>query len=283
MMKTTVTKSIQITTKNNREKFPIPISLALCLLIVHSVLWFCCISTLATESTGSDDNTKALAAQTDSSHKYKNPEIGMAHECKNHALSAQQYQQILEKLNKSLVEKGNSGEIYFRRAFIYKRMHKYKNALSDCDAAIACNFDNARVRLLKGEALFDLKRYQEAMVETNKSIALDDGKARSYSLRAKINEFLQFYGQALQDISRAINLDTNNASNYEIRAQIAYKVEEYERCIQDADTAIKLNPHSNNAYIIRSQAYEAKNDPKQAKQDKIKARELARGYKEDQF
>lgn len=262
MMKTMVMKSIQITTKNNRKKLPIYVSLAVCLLITHIVLLS--VLAIASETTNTNNDTGT-------------------HTAKSHVLSGQQYQQILEKLDNGLKEKGNSGEIYFHRAFIYKKMQKYKDALSDCDAAIACNFDNARVRLLKGETLFDLKRYQEALLETNKSIALDGNKARAYALKAKISEFLQNYDQALQAISRAIELDMNNASYYEIRAQIAYKVEEYERCIQDANAAIKLDPHSSNAYTVRSLAYAAKDDRKQAKQDKIKARELAKEYKEDQF
>ncbi len=254
------------------KKLPIHIFLAFCLLIIHLAFKFCCVAAIATESTDSGNSSKS-----------KDSEPGIAYKCKNHVLSPQQYQQILEKLNSRLEEKSNLGETYFRRAFIYKKMQKYKDALSDCDAAIACNYDNARVRLLKGEALFGLKRYQEALVETNKSIALDESKARTYALKAKINECLQSYDQALQDISRAINLDENNAGYYEIRAEITYKVEEYERCIQDANSAIQLNHQSSHAYLIRSQAYDAKNDRKQAKQDKIKAHELAKEYEEDQF
>ncbi|HKC67556.1 MAG TPA: tetratricopeptide repeat protein [Bacteroidia bacterium] len=183
------------------------------------------------------------------------------------------YENCLKDLNKVMMLKPNSPDIYCNRGMCYVFMKKTKEAIRDLDEAIKLEPDVAVNYLNRAYAKSDAKDYKGSILDLNKAIAIKPDYAKAFFNRGASEEKLNQLKEALQDYNKAIELNPFYLEAFFGRGALKYKLKDFKGAISDYDKVLKMAPdiESNDFYTYRGQAFEKLGDTLNSKLNYLKA------------
>lgn len=140
----------------------------------------------------------------------------------------------IRSITKIIDKYPNRPEAYIQRGFIYDKMKKYDEAISDYRIANKLG-------------------YNDASIFSNIGVAYDKKKE---------------YAKAEYYYTKAINKDPNDADYYINRGGCYDDMHDYEKALEDYNEAIKIDPEERDAYINRALTYESMKEEAAAETEK---------------
>ena len=136
---------------------------------------------------------------------------------------------------------------------------QYDNAVSEFDAVIADDAENADAYYGRGRAYFDLGEYGKAVTDFEQALALDPDIKEAYVYSGHANYHLEQNNFALQDYTNAIDAGLGDSDVYANRGLIYYHRGEYDHAIGDFDNAIEFDDHNPWLFAARGDVYYSDN------------------------
>ena len=131
----------------------------------------------------------------------------------------------------------------YRRAGLYLKKKKYKEALADLKLASVSFKDSERIRfnisIRRGGILADQRKHKDAISEFTTAIRQFPYVTYAYRKRAESHAKLKDYDSAISDITLAISYTPDDEYLFRTRAIYKYDVGEYLGALADMDTVLK--------------------------------------------
>jgi tetratricopeptide (TPR) repeat protein len=151
----------------------------------------------------------------------------------------------LTKLNRSIQENDKDRTLFEERASCLISLLKFKEAVEDCNKAIALDEQDLRAYHLRSLAFKGMGNLESAKADQEKVALL----ASELSTKNADKE--------IADSSEQIKKTPNDAKGYVNRASAYLNCKDYQNAIADATTAIRLDAKNKAAYLTRMGAYMA--------------------------
>jgi tetratricopeptide (TPR) repeat protein len=166
-----------------------------------------------------------------------------------------EYDNALERLDKSISLKRNYVEPYQVKAKVLLAQDRYEEALENAHIALALKetTDNFYLHGLVNEKLGNLEVAEEDFVN---AIASEHSHVPSLLALADVRLRLGKMDLALQHVNRAIQFDNDNQQAYVIRSKVYVRKLDYPNAIDDVSKAIMLNPDDTSMYFLRGMYYQ---------------------------
>ena len=123
------------------------------------------------------------------------------------------------------------------------------------DIAIARRPDDATAYLSRARARFVEREDAQAISDLNAVVRLDPDNAGAHVLRGIIYGYMGRYDLVIADMSEAIRLDPDNAEAYYYRGLAQGEQHAFEHAIADLSEVVRLNPNHGDAYRARGDSY----------------------------
>jgi len=149
------------------------------------------------------------------------------------------YRQAIEDCNIALAINPNLAKGYEQRALIYSDLGKQKEAFSDANALIKFDPDNKLGYYLRGTLYAGMNEIDKAFADFNKAVSIspDYHQARNNRGALFLNDYKK-YPEALNDFNEAIRLSPQG--NYFLNRSICYyKMEDMAKAVADAKVALE--------------------------------------------
>lgn len=160
-------------------------------------------------------------------------------------------------------------------------LKKLKEALNDCDKAIALDPGNAAAYLDKAMALHKFGDYKQAIGVLDKAILANPLPAGQYNSRAWSELAIGEYKQALNDVNRCLAQNPESADALDTRALVYLCLKDYKRGLDDLDRGLLLKPKDGACHYHRAMIYEQMGQNSKATQEFDLARNL--GYEPESW
>jgi tetratricopeptide (TPR) repeat protein len=158
------------------------------------------------------------------------------------------------------------------------------DTLSDLNAALRLEPNDALAHSGRGIAWVAVKAYDKAIADFNEAIRLEPQNATHFFNRAEAWRVRHDFDKAIADYSEIIRRDPHLVPAYFGRAVVQGEKGDVDRAIADLDTAIRINPKMPDSYVVRAVAWKHKKDYERALADLATAIKLdpssAGGYHE---
>ena len=200
----------------------------------------------------------------------------------------------------------NFAMAYYKRGIAKFGSGNRRGAIADYNRAIEIKPDFAEAYNNRGTAKSNLNDHRGAKADYDRAIKLKPDLAEAYNNRGNAKADSDEYGEAITDYDRAIELDPDYAEAYNNRGLaksalgdnnqnfikrlisrnsffIPNRFRRRDSAIADYDKAIDLDPNFAMAYNNRGQAYASLKEKEKARQDFLKARELAEQNNDEQL
>jgi len=140
---------------------------------------------------------------------------------------------------------------YANRGTIWRNKGEFEHALSDLNAAVRANQNNAQAYTNRGNYYRLRGQETEATADFDRAIAvpIKADNATSYLDRARAYVAKGDLNAALADLNESGRIDSKNPEVYVARAEIYSSRSDYEHAIADLDGALRLTP--SNARLLR--------------------------------
>jgi tetratricopeptide (TPR) repeat protein len=176
----------------------------------------------------------------------------------------------------------NLPEVYLQRAQYRSLKGKYKEAIEDCDHALALSGKSesiesgvttafkpiTKVSLLsmiyseRAEAKMHLSQLPDAAADFDKAVQSDAASPRIYSLQADCYLRMNDFKKAIRSCTNGIKNNPKSAVLFSWRADARDRNKEPELAVNDIDTAIALDPESASYYVQKCSYLSGKDDAK---------------------
>jgi tetratricopeptide (TPR) repeat protein/S1-C subfamily serine protease len=164
-----------------------------------------------------------------------------------------QYNKSIDIYNE-IVQKQPEAYVYNNRGFAKYKLGNIKEAIADCDRAIAINPKFAKAYYNRGLAKYDLGNKKEAITDYDRAIAINPKDAKAYYNRGLAKSDLGNNKEAITDYDRAIVINPKDAKAYNNRGIAKSAFGNKKEAIIDYDRAIAINPNLAEAYSNRGNA-----------------------------
>jgi rhomboid protease GluP len=195
-------------------------------------------------------------------------------------LRAKEFQLAYDDYNQ-LLKSELKPTFFLGRAEALTGMKRAKEAVEDCDKAIALDPKNSGAYFDKALALHKLEDYKQAIEVLNKTIQANPLPAAQYNMRAWSELALGETKQALNDVNRCLAQNKESAEALDTRAVIYYCLKEYKHGLEDLDRALLLKPKEGACHYHRAMIYEQMGQNSKAAQEFDLARTL--GYEPESW
>ncbi len=165
------------------------------------------------------------------------------------------WQNNITLYNHTLETTENNWFIYNNRAVSYINLHKYRQAIEDCNRAIEIKSGFAEPYNNRCIAYNILGNNKQAIDDCSKAIAINSRYADAYFTRGNSYYDLGNYKQAIEDFGRAAELKQDYAVAFFNRGNAYYNLGNYNRAVEDYGRAIELKKRYMEAYFNRGIAY----------------------------
>lgn len=162
-----------------------------------------------------------------------------------------------DKLDSSIYYLNNAINLYPRTQYINKMIlnviqtGRVDSAIFLIDNFIRIAPNNANLRVIKGNALLQVKRYKEAVEEYNSAEGKNNIK-EFYSSRAFAYEELGIFEKAKEDIEIAFQQNDTTFISYFTRASVNYHFYQYTNAMNDINNAIRLKADVASAFLLQA-------------------------------
>jgi tetratricopeptide (TPR) repeat protein len=172
---------------------------------------------------------------------------------------------------------------YITRGRVYHQRHHPDKALDDFNQALAISPDNAKARINRSMTYYELDSIRQAMSDLDHVVEKQPSNALAYYNRALLKTRIGAYDEAISDYNQVLKYNPQNILTYFNRGVVRMKTGEYGKAIRDFTMSVKLYPNFAKAYINRSLARKKLEDHKGARQDRLKAQQITRSYRDNQL
>ena len=170
---------------------------------------------------------------------------------------------MLDSVNKAIVNNPNSGVLYEQRARLNLSGNKTKQAIDDITQALNLGHESSSAFLYRGTAylgsvinldnasfLFQSRviarviqhNYQLAIDDFTQAIRIDPANVDACLMRAHLHKRMGNYQLAIDDFTHAIRINPEDAEHYGNRGICLIKLGNLELAIDDYNEAIRLDP-----------------------------------------
>lgn len=174
-----------------------------------------------------------------------------------------QYEQAHQEYSRAILHAGHAtlsphhGYIFFKRAFVSKKLGFVEDALKDYTQAITVNPTYVDAYVARGLMLYELRKYQDALQDFQEASTLKPNFPRVYVFAGAMYRMIKDYEKALAQLNTAISLSPNYAEAYFNRGQVYSDMPDYEKAIEDFTHAVSLNPKYTEAFLKRGLVHKA--------------------------
>ncbi len=154
----------------------------------------------------------------------------------------------VELLDRALDLDPGHADALLERSRRFNDLHRFQEALADCDRLLAARPRSAQARRQKSEIHSHHGDKDKALQETNRALELDPEDTDSLLARADAHETRGRTEEALADINRVIALDPASAEGYSRRSRFYDNRGRYDEARTDLEKALELNPEDVSAY-----------------------------------
>jgi tetratricopeptide (TPR) repeat protein len=152
-----------------------------------------------------------------------------------------------------IVTKGEKDWAYQNRGISKSKLEDKKGAMSDFDAAIRVNSQNAQAYYNRGVTRSELGDRKGAIADYDTAIRINPQYADAYNNRGIAESELYKKGE-IAKYDAAIRINPQDANAYAIRGAAKSALGDYKGAIADLDAAIRINPQLVAAYFDRDNA-----------------------------
>jgi serine/threonine protein kinase/thioredoxin-like negative regulator of GroEL len=198
------------------------------------------------------DYTKALADFTDCIKVTSRPEDVYAERARAYIQMSRNKEAIAD-CNRALASKPNNMLALSNRSIAYKSLNNCALSLADANAYLNCNPNDDVVLCLRAYDLITLGRYEEAVTDCTQAIKIDASKSEAYAQRAEAYDFLHNSKKAIVDATEAIQLNRDPYA-YAARGWALIQKGQYDQALSDLDTALQLQPKQPLALTVKARA-----------------------------
>ncbi len=141
-----------------------------------------------------------------------------------------------------LIRTRPSASLYMFRSTLFEQdgLGSPASIVSDCSASITYGTNIPEMWMRRARAFMKLKQYREALADCDSAIALK--KSPSFmQFRASVYCELSEYGKAEKDLNQALSLRPN-ARAFRMRAVVNTRLKHFQSALADCDKAIALEP-----------------------------------------
>jgi tetratricopeptide (TPR) repeat protein len=146
-------------------------------------------------------------------------------------------------------------EAYNKRGNLYREMKKYQHAINDYNKAIRLYPDFYQAYLNRGLTYAMLKMYNEAIIDISKALQINPFYQEAFNNRGNIYAKIKKYEKALEDYDKSLEIDHRHAETYNNKANVYASLQEFNEALENYNKAIKLNPDYTLAYQNRAAVY----------------------------
>jgi tetratricopeptide (TPR) repeat protein len=171
------------------------------------------------------------------------------------------YQEMIDLLNRSILEESTSPELYFFRGIAWMQLQRFDEAIDDLTKAIDLRPDYFRAWQNRGLAWSNRRKYDKAVRDLNHAIGLRPNHSSTYRHLGFALLQTKDYDQAVEVFNKAIELEPEEYDHYHHRGSAWRKKGEYQRAIADYDRAIELRPGHARTFFGLGLIYEAIKEP----------------------
>jgi serine/threonine protein kinase/tetratricopeptide (TPR) repeat protein len=141
-----------------------------------------------------------------------------------------------------IMHRPKNASAYFQRAYAYKQLKRYEEALADYSKAIELAPEYLQAWNDRGIVYSGFRQWEEAIADFSRAIELDPESARAWNNRGWAYANVGRWEKAIADYSKAINLDPKVALRWNNRGNAYANVGNWDKAIADYSKAIDLDP-----------------------------------------
>lgn len=204
----------------------------------------------------------------------------------NQAMESKQFEQAIRFYNEAIRIKPDFATPYYNRGLAYFDQKQYEMALEDFEKAKQTLSDIDRLALweiliMRGRALYLLKRYEEALADYNQALEIKPGDVGGLNNRGITYKRLKHWQKATEDLEKAISIDPQDPIPYCNLGIVKYDLEQYQEGLTLLNRSIELDPKNSLSLYSRGALYEAMNKDKLALVDLHEAIEIDHDWGEE--
>lgn len=173
---------------------------------------------------------------------------------------------------------GNTGPILKKRAYCFKEIGNFNEAILDLEEAIAMNCGDFKCFYELSHLYLAVNRPNKAVEFINQAISSDKNDAGAHCFKGSLLSLLKKHSDAIKAFDQAISLKPNVGAYYLFRAEAYSGFKKYEKAMADFSMALSLDPKNAFFYGARANSYVAQKKFDLAKDDYTKAIELDPNY-----
>lgn len=147
----------------------------------------------------------------------------------------------IEAYNKAIEIEAGAHRHYWR-AYTYRSLEQYDNALMDYDKALEILPDDGTILAKRGQTLQLMKRYDEALADLNKALELIPDDKYTLVGRAQALQSMKRYDEALLDLNKALELHEDFAFAYDVRGKTYRLLSRYDEALADFNKILEEYP-----------------------------------------
>jgi len=197
-----------------------------------------------------------------------------------------EFDEALSDIDRALDLAPDDTDSYSVRLWVYYEQGFHAKAISDATEIVKRAPSNDGAFAIRARLLREVGNYDEALADVLKAISIHPGNAAYYVLKGAI---LRDRGQlepALEAAGSALGLDPQSADGLRLRGELHLETGNFQGAVDDLSTAIEMRPPDAELLECRAEAYEGLGILESAAADRDRAafasrlREIYRKYLE---
>ena len=170
--------------------------------------------------------------------------------------------------------KSHHAYIFFKRAFVCKRLEMIEEALVDYCECLELKPNYVDAYVARGLTFHEQARYEEALIDFKKAAELKPDFTRAYVYAGLTHRVTGHFQEAIEQLNQAIELSPKFPEAFYHRGLVYVDMQEYEKAIEDFSQAIEINENYTQSYIRRGSVYMSLQKYEEAIEDFNRAIEL---------
>jgi tetratricopeptide (TPR) repeat protein len=161
----------------------------------------------------------------------------------------------LDELNNEIIQNPESPNVYLKRAYYYKNIYDFENALADVNRALKLAGDVAAVNYAKADILFiaggveqNVERYEQSEIYLNETLKIDSTFLEAHILLARLNIGKPNLEKAMLNVQAALKINEQYAPAYFWKGMIYEDLGNLDLAKQSYQTCIERDANYFDAY-----------------------------------
>ncbi|CAI2169981.1 19903_t:CDS:1 [Funneliformis geosporum] len=184
------------------------------------------------------------------------------------------YSEAMKDFNKALELDDNNPRLLLKRSKIFRLQNKYQEGLKNIEMLLLMGVElDFNILRTRGKIYRGLCRYKEALSDFNAALKQKQ-KYSIYVRRAEIHKILRQYDEALNDLNQALSFNPDHSDQLKIcdmRNQVYSQSSKFKEALEGLNSVLSISPKNVNALSERGKVYRATHRLDEALNDLNKA------------